>query len=281
MLRVSVLLVAIAIGWVTVSAVNQRRTVELLKRDSLGWVELVHGNREPLIRRVAAGGRIPGSGWIGRLLLRRERRALEALAGAAAGGLAVPRLVTDPEVAALAGPEGQRLAPRAVLVRSYQAGLALHQATQLPRDFFDLVDALVMAMHRAGVCHNDLHKEQNLVVGEDGRPALIDFQLASIHRRGGRAFRVRCAEDLRHVQKHRRRYTRDGRGPVEAGVQHGAGLGRKRGPLAWAWRRMAKPLYNGLTRKILRTKDGEERRLSSGPWPRWVDPVGDNPLGSE
>lgn len=253
---------------------KERRTIELLKRDSLGWVELIGGDQGPLIRRVAAGGRIPGSGLVARLLLRREKRALEALAGAASKGLAVPEIVDDRQVAGLPGPEGQAVAAGEVLLRSFQRGQPLHRATSLPQDFFDLVDALVMAMHAAGVCHNDLHKEQNLVVGDDGRPALIDFQLASIHKRRGRGYRVRCAEDLRHVQKHRRRYTRDGRGPAEAGVRHGAGLGHQRGPLALAWRRLGKPLYNGLTRNLLRTKDGEERRPSTGPWPRWVDPVG-------
>lgn len=175
------------------------------------------------------------------------------------------------------GPEGQALRPGEVLVRTFEAGRALHQAEELPLDFFDLVDAAVQAMHVEGVCHNDLHKEQNLVVGDDGRPVLIDFQLASVHRRRGRGFRVRCTEDLRHVQKHRRRYTRDGRGPEAAGAVHGAGHGRRRGPLAAIWRRTAKPLYNLVTRRVLRTKDGEERRASSGPWPRWGPAVGGLP----
>ena len=120
--------------------------------------------------------------------------------------------------------------------------------------------------------HNDLHKEQNVLVLEDGRPALVDFQLASVHRARGRPFEARCREDLRHLQKHRRRYTRDGRGPSEQAT--GAGAGLKRGVVARVWRVTGKPLYNLVTRRLLRTRDGEERRPSSGPWPRWEPPLG-------
>lgn len=250
------------------------RTLRLLKRDALGWVELVELEGVPLVRRVAAGGRIPGSGWAARILLRRERRALEAIGRHPDEGLPGLRLVCDARVDGLLGPEGQQLRSKQMLVRTFAEGAPLHEAASLPRDFFDLLDRAVEALHASGVCHNDLHKEQNLVVGPEGRPCLIDFQLASVHNRRGRSFKARCAEDLRHVQKHRRRYTRDGRGPDEAGVQHGAGLGKRRGPVAWAWMRFAKPAYNVLTRRILRTRDGEQRRPSSGPWPEWVAPVG-------
>ncbi len=158
------------------------------------------------------------------------------------------------------------------MLRTWLEGEPLHRATVLPRDFFDLLDALVVEVHGRGVCHNDLHKEPNVIVLEDGRPALIDFQLASVHRRADRRMRVRCGEDLRHLEKHRRRYTRAGRGP--AGESRGLGHGRRRGALAAAWRRLGKPLYNFVTRRLLGTRDGEERRPSSGPWPRWSEPLG-------
>ena len=108
---------------------------------------------------------------------------------------------------------------------------------------------------------------------EAGYPALIDFQLASIHRAGSRIHRTRCADDLRHLQKHRRRYTRDGRGPADV-VREGRGHGVRRSLLARSWRRLGKPAYNALTRGLLGTRDGEERRPSSGPWPEWTEPLG-------
>jgi hypothetical protein len=126
------------------------------------------------------------------------------------------------------------------------------------------------------VCHNDLHKEQNILVGADGFPHLIDFQLASVHRRRGPVFRSRSRDDLRHAQKHRRRYTRAGRAPaaVTGDRAQGRGHGLRRGTVAAIWRRTGKPLYNFITRRLLGTSDGELRRDSSGPWPRWMPASG-------
>jgi hypothetical protein len=252
--------------------VDGARIIRELKRDVFGTVELLEGPGgpvvHPVVRRVARGSALPGSGWIARRLLGRERRALRALAGQPG----VPQEVEDPALARLPARDGRVPRPAQVLLRSWLEGLPLHLATHLPLDYFDLLDALTLELHRAGVCHNDLHKEQNILVGADGRPALIDFQLASVHRKRGRAWRGRCSEDLRHLQKHRRRYTRDGRGPSEAAL--GLGAGRTRGPVAAAWRRFGKPLYLIVTRRLLRTRDGELRRPSSGPWPEWTEPLG-------
>lgn len=246
------------------------RIIRELKRDVFGTVELLEGPGGRAVRRVASGSRVPGSGWIARRLLARERRALRTLAGQRG----VPQELESGDLSALPDGRGREPRPAEVLLRSWLAGQPLHLATQLPRDYFDLLDALTLEVHRTGVCHNDLHKEQNILVGEDGRPALIDFQLASVHGSRGRSWTTRSSEDLRHLQKHRRRYTRDGRGPSEAAL--GLGAGRTRGPLAAAWRRWGKPVYVFVTRRVLRTRDGEERRPSSGPWPEWTDPLGPN-----
>jgi predicted Ser/Thr protein kinase len=247
---------------------------QILKSDTFGRIELLRGSDGArLLRRVACGASLPGSRLVARGLMHRERRALIALAGLPG----VPEL-RELEAAALA-PATSGHAPRSgdVLLREWIEGEPLHRAEVLADDFFDHLDALVSELHRCGVCHNDLHKEQNVMVGSDGFPHLIDFQLASLHPRGGRTFESRVLDDLRHVQKHRRRYTRDGRGPASAGVEHGRGRGLKRSPLALVWRRTGKPLYNLVTRGLLRTKDGEERRPSTGPWPRWVPARGERP----
>lgn len=232
--------------------------VRVLKQDALGRVELVRlaDGREAVLRR-ATGGRIPGSGLVARLLLARERRALLALEG-------------------LAGVARVLAAERACLLRSFVPGTPLCLACALPRDYFERLEELVRALHERGVCHNDLHKEQNVLVQEDGRPAVLDFQLASVHRGAGRTFAGRAREDLRHVEKHRRRYTRFGRGPDGAAEpSRGAGAELSRSWIALAWRRSGKPVYNAITRGVLRTRDGEPRRPSSGPWPAWTAPVGD------
>lgn len=243
---------------------------EVLKQDALGRVELLQRGDERLLRRVACGGGLPGSRLVARILLARERRALRALEGL--GG--APHEVGDPAARSATSADGRVPRAREVLVRSFIAGAPLHRATHLPRDFFEHLDALVEALHARGVCHNDLHKEQNIVVAEDGAPHLIDFQLASVHRGRGRLYASRVRDDLRHVEKHRRRYTRDGRGP-EGARSEGRGRDYKRGGVALVWRRTGKPLYNALTRGVLRTRDGEERRPESGPWPEWTAALGE------
>ncbi|MFO1077156.1 MAG: lipopolysaccharide kinase InaA family protein [Planctomycetota bacterium] len=227
-------------------------TARVLKQDGLGRTVLVDDARGPRVRREACGGRWPGSAVLARFLLRRERRALAALAGMAG----VPALVADEPATGHA------------LARTYVAGEPLWAATALPRDYFDLLGALVAALHARGVCHNDLHKENNILVQPDGRPALIDFQLATVHDRRGRTFAARSREDRRPVDKHRRRYER-------AGVLTAADR-EARSRLASAWLRLGKPVWNRL-RTALGVRRPEPRRPRGGPWPEWTPPVGPLP----
>lgn len=228
------------------------QAIEVLKSDQFGRVERVRLGAECFVRRVACGSKIPLSAWIARRLLARERQALEL----AQGLPGVPQLWAERSNAH----EGWR---------SHIEGAVLAKAESLPEDFFAQLEARVMALHARGICHNDLHKEQNILVGPDGWPWLLDFQLASIHPRRGALFASRAREDLRHIEKHRRRYTRHGRGP--AGLQQrGQGAQLRRSWIAWVWRRLGKPIYHAITRGLLRTRDGEERRSESGPWPRWT-----------
>ena len=157
---------------------------EILKEDSFGRVVRLRGDGEDRILREAFGSWLPLTGWIARMLCRRERRALQVLEGLTG----VPRL--DPKDSG----HGKEL------LRNHLPGAPLSKTTFLPRDYFDHLDALVAKVHGHGVCHNDLHKEQNIMVLPDGRPALLDFQLASVHGMGGWGFKSRCAEDLRHLQ---------------------------------------------------------------------------------
>jgi serine/threonine protein kinase len=227
--------------------------VRELKRDALGRVELLAGPSGPCVRRVACGNGWPGTRWVGRLLLRRERAALRALAGCPQ----VPRLLDAPSGAA-----GGAAGGRDTLLRSWCAGEPLWSVVALPADFFAALRELVLALHARGVCHNDLHKENNILVGEDGRPWLIDFQLASVSRHRGRSFAQRCLEDLRQVEKHRRRYESAGGSAAPAP------------PRSWpaaAWARFVKPVYNLITRRLLRLRRSEPRRPRGGPWPRRLD----------
>jgi len=261
---------------------SEVRIVAELKRDAFGHIELLERlpvaggvlRVERVVRRVAAAR--PGLGPLARALARRERRVLAALGDlehrlAPEHRSGLGGLVEDAVFAAHPDLRGRVPRTREVVLRAYVPGAPLHRAETLPYDFFALLEDLVRALHGVGLCHNDLHKEQNIVVRPDGRPALIDFQLASLHPHGGRVFESRCRDDLRHVQKHLRRYTRDGRGPAELAVPEEARMPRR--GVARIWRRTVKPVYTLITRRLLRTRDGEERRPATGPWPRWVEAV--------
>lgn len=229
---------------------NLSQVERVLKSDAFGRVELLATQNGPLIRRVACGGGVIGSGLIARILMRRERRALAELAGLEG----VAQLVDSPE-------------SKKILLRTWIAGSALNDAERLPLDFFDRLTELVQELHERGVCHNDLHKEQNVLVDTSGYPGLVDFQLASLHKRNGRQFRGRCREDLRHVEKLRRRYR-------ERGDKSGPRAPRaRRSALAWAWIKLGKPVYK-LVMGALSARDGEQRRPSSGPWPDWTPALG-------
>jgi RIO-like serine/threonine protein kinase len=125
--------------------------------------------------------------WV---LARNEARALRVLAGQHS----VPQLV---------------LWRRGILLRSWIEGRPLAEGPPEDVVWFREAWRLLRQLHRAGVCHNDLAKPQNWLVSDAGAPAVIDFQLATIHRRRTRLFRLLAREDLRHLLKHKQRWFPD------------------------------------------------------------------------
>ena len=64
-------------------------------------------------------------------------------------------------------------------MRGWIDGVALHIAKPHgEHGYFRSAKAALRKLHRAGICHNDLAKEQNWLRGSDGRAYLTDFQLA-------------------------------------------------------------------------------------------------------
>jgi len=220
-----------------------RRTV-VLKHDLFSMVERGRflgpdGEIDAVLRRI------DGVPWwtraIARHFLNREARAL-----AVAGSLDIaPQLLH-------AGPNA--------LVRRFIDGVALHIARPLgDRAYFRSAKAALNALHRTGICHNDLAKEQNWLRGADGRAYLTDFQLAARFRRRGRLFRIAAYEDLRHLLKHKRSYAPEALTPAERRV-----LARK-SLLTRAWMATGKRVYYWVTRGIIGYSDRE------GGGPRLVD----------
>jgi predicted Ser/Thr protein kinase len=85
----------------------------------------------------------------------------------------------------------------------------------VPDDFFERLEELVGRLHERGVAYVDLNKPDNVLVGEDGRPYLVDFQIsyrcpAARWRVFGRSlFRQLATEDLYHIRKLKRKFRRD------------------------------------------------------------------------
>ena len=143
------------------------RSSVLLKRDIFSTIERGHfrteaGEVEAVLRRL---DEVPWwSRALAHFLFRRERRAL-AIAGPL--GICPPLL----------------FAGRRMLVRGWIDGVSLHIAK--PHGdigYFRSAKAALRALHRAGITHNDLAKEQNWLYA-DGRAYITDFQLASCFRR--------------------------------------------------------------------------------------------------
>jgi serine/threonine protein kinase len=203
----------------------------LLKKDLFGEIrKTVAGDGIRIVRD--AGPARPWLRWLARRLLRREAAALAALSGAPG----VPQLL---------------LVEDRILARSYLPGEPLHRGR--PRDpaFFRAAARRLRHMHRLGVVHNDLAKEPNLLVGDDGTPAFIDFQLAWFAPRRGRLFRMLAYEDLRHLLKHKRSYC-----PGDLSRRELSILARPSLP-SRIWIRSGKPVYHFITRRVFGWADRE------------------------
>lgn len=217
---------------------NTSPSQQALKSDTFGRILLVEQGGHRFIRRDLRAG----PWWlrgIARGLARREARALRQLDGLAA----TPQLLAS---------------NRQQLDRSYMPGQAMYQRP--PRGdlaYFRAARALLQQVHRRGVAHNDLAKEANWLVREDGSPAVIDFQLAVIGNPRSRWMRLLAREDLRHLLKHKRMYCGTSLTPVERRV-----LARP----SWVrdlWFRTGKPVYRFVTCRILHWEDNE----GQGPKP--------------
>ena len=158
-------------------------------------------------------------------LFRRERRAL-----ASAGPLSIaPPLL---------------LAGRRFLVRGWIDGVSLQVAKPYGDvGFFRSAKVALRLLHRSGVTHNDLAKEQNWIYAR-GRAYLTDFQLAEFFPRRSKLFRLACYEDLRHLLKHKRRYA-----PAALTAAERRVLARKT-LITRVWMASGKKVYYAITRGL-------------------------------
>lgn len=206
----------------------------ILKRDIFSETHKGHfsGNPdEPVIRRivtVAPWWSRPVAWW----LAHREIRALEAVRG-------------------IAGTTELLSVDRDGLFRRWSEGTPLHLARPADPLWYRDARRLLLQMRRRGITHNDIAKPQNWLVLPDGSAGVIDFQLASLHRRRGWLFRIMAYEDRRHLIKQKRAFAPNLLTPKEKRI-----LARRSLP-SRIWFATFKPVYNLVTRGLLRWSDGE------------------------
>lgn len=219
--------------------------VTVLKRDPFSETVSGHLDGAP-DRRVALRKLDELPLWsrpIARLLARREVRGLRAVQGIEG----CPELIRY---------------DRQGILRGWSEGTPLQLARPADAAFYRDAKRLLREMRRRGVTHNDIAKPQNWLMRPDGGAAVIDFQLASVHRFRGPLFRTMAREDLRHLLKQKRAYARHLLTPAERAM-----LARKALPTR-IWMKTGKRLYNWITRDLLDWSDGEgteDRIERNGP----------------
>ncbi len=204
---------------------------KLLKKDLFGEVWVETADDAALIVRDTSSA-APWLRWLARALMRREARALLALDGLSG----VPQLESI---------SNDRLS------RRFIAGRPLQDARPPDPEFFRHAAQLLRRLHVARVVHNDLAKEPNVLVCDNGEPAFIDFQLAGVFSRRGRLFRTLAYDDIRHLLKHKRTYC------AAALTSRERSILERPSVASGIWMRTVKPVYLFVTRRLLGWSDRE------------------------
>ncbi len=184
------------------------RLVRVFKHDffaATGLFQSDDGRQAVLkIGRISDLMGLPGR-WIGRYLARREARIYRALAD----------LEAVPDFLGMWHDCG--------FVHEFVPGHELQKGEAVGDEFFDQLDALIGSVHGRAMAYVDLEKCENIIVGDDGLPYLIDFQI-SWHVPGWWGSRFPPSVWLRgllqemdryHLLKHRRRNRPDQLAPEQ------------------------------------------------------------------
>ncbi|MGC4031196.1 MAG: hypothetical protein QM754_05550 [Tepidisphaeraceae bacterium] len=135
--------------------------------------------------------------WLGRMINRREMRFYG-------------RLSDLPNVPAVLGPVGNT-----GFAHAYVAGRPLEKDLPIPDGFFDELLTLVDRLAERGIAIVDTNKRENIILGNDGRPHLIDFQISYDTRDlfdlwpAGPILRMFYRTDRYHILKHKVRLRPD------------------------------------------------------------------------
>jgi hypothetical protein len=178
------------------------RLERVLKHDSWaasGVYRPLQGHRRLKVKfnRTAPVWGMPMT-WLGNQLARREAWMLQQLEDLPH----TPRWAGDVFV------HGRLL--RHAVAHDWIPGHPLGKDERVDEAFFPTLFSTLREMHRRGIAYVDLHKRENIIVGTDGRPYLIDFQISQAlpecwvchHRLSRQALRILQQSDLYHLGKH-------------------------------------------------------------------------------
>jgi serine/threonine protein kinase len=124
------------------------------------------GNARAVVKDFSVNGRVFRN-FIGRFLIWREKKAYRRLKGVK--GVPVLYGVV----------EGLALVLEEIQGRSIEG---LDREKRLPVQFFEALRDLVERVHRRGLCHCDLKRAANVLVGNDGQPYIIDWSAVILER---------------------------------------------------------------------------------------------------
>lgn len=184
--------------------------IEVIKHDSWAATAVYGGaggrklavkfNR---IQRLPFG--IPAA-WIGHFLAKRERRVLDLMAGTSG----FPRC---PGEVSSSG----HVLPNAV-AHEWIEGVPFEPSAKVGDHFFPQLERMLAKFHSAGLAYVDMSKWGNIIVGSDGNPYLIDYQI-HLHpwRWAPLGFLLRMAQsaDRFYLRRHWRRCRPDQVAPGE------------------------------------------------------------------
>ncbi len=136
--------------------------IRVFKHDFFAATGLYDGPGGPVVVKFGRRGDFLGlpTGWIGTLLTRHEAGHYRRLAGIPG----IPAFRGNPTKDAFA--------------HTYVAGHALGRGERVNDRFFDELAGTLSRLHQLATAYVDLEKPENVLVGDDGRPYLIDFQIA-------------------------------------------------------------------------------------------------------
>ena len=110
-------------------------------------------------------------------------------------------------------------------VYEYIEGCSLDEEPEkLPADFFARLSALLEEIHSRRVVYMDMNKRGNILLGSDGAPYIIDFQISLyLPHSNSIVSKIRaslCQDDIYHLRKHHRKFSVETMTPKELAMSY-------------------------------------------------------------